>query len=96
MIAPSLLKRLLGNEEFENWKSLTLQKTLESMPDVVYCPRCQTSEKRHVGIMCLTQEMKLSILQARQSSTQMKDKQRQREQEMIHELLSVREGHRRI
>jgi len=40
-LGPGLLRRVLSEDLFLRWESLSLQKALEAMPDVTYCPRCE-------------------------------------------------------
>ncbi|CAN0841436.1 E3 ubiquitin-protein ligase RNF14 [Linum grandiflorum] len=114
IIPPSLLKQLLGDQEYERYEAVMLEKTLECMPDAVCCPRCETicfededhfahcyncfnsfcsicKENRHLGVDCLTPELKMQILQGRLVSSQLNEKQRRAERNKINEFLSEKE-----
>ncbi|XP_076439863.1 E3 ubiquitin-protein ligase RNF14-like [Babylonia areolata] len=41
VITPDVLQNVLTTENFIRWEMLSLQRSLDQMEDVVYCPRCQ-------------------------------------------------------
>lgn len=42
-IPPHVLKEVLSREDFERFDSLALQKGLETMGDITWCPRCNSA-----------------------------------------------------
>lgn len=117
LILPNVLKRLLGTESYQRWESVILQKTLDSMPDVVACPRCEIAcledeenfaqcsncffsfcslckERRHVGSTCMKIRRKLLMLQECETSSDMRNEQKRKMQNLINDFLSLKEVYR--
>nr|CAB3447581.1 unnamed protein product [Digitaria exilis] len=42
-LPPPVLRRLLADEGYARWEWLALRRTLDTMPDVAYCPRCSAA-----------------------------------------------------
>ncbi|CAL4884781.1 unnamed protein product [Urochloa decumbens] len=42
-LPPSILKSILGDDCYMRWESFATQKLLDTMPDLVYCPRCDAA-----------------------------------------------------
>ena len=42
-LAQHVVRRLLPPADFERWDNLVLQRSLEVMPDIGYCPRCSAT-----------------------------------------------------
>lgn len=34
------MSQVLSEEDFERWERLLFQRTLDTMEDIIYCPRC--------------------------------------------------------
>lgn len=41
-MCPQLLGQLLSEEEVQRVEDLTLQRALDRMSDLIYCPRCRS------------------------------------------------------
>ncbi|CAH1793750.1 unnamed protein product [Owenia fusiformis] len=42
-LPPVIIEAVLGNDEFQRWERLLLQKALDTMGDITWCPRCNNA-----------------------------------------------------
>lgn len=54
-VLPQCVKALVSEEEFERFETLQVKTSLEAMPDVYWCPKCQTPAIKGQGDVCTCQ-----------------------------------------
>ncbi|KAJ9506455.1 hypothetical protein QJQ45_019443, partial [Haematococcus lacustris] len=94
-VPPALLQDLLTPDQFKRWEQLLLQRALDKMQDVSYCPRCTAivvEDEDHCGqcsSQCMPPAAKLERLKQRMAGSMSPSERLQHDLQLLNELKSM-------